>query len=920
MAYVRPQVEVFQDLATVPTEIINPLRAWIAGPNANLHRYTVASEKLLIGVGDYVYQTGQTVNWPGRAAGGIVDPAYTKVHLDNALLTYYTDNISAGSLVTAVSGYRNRIKSGSVSFAANGAANPASGSMYDRGAKVGDHVYLRSVTGMSCVETTLDTTIIGFSGDLVAATTGVAALAVSNQADISSSTTIAKISGPSNCVTVTANGAAYSGLADGNVTEQYTITVVKSSIPGCAAAHLQVKSASGLDDVLNLIPNTFGVPTPIGTRGLFVTFGITRSGACSLAATGDGVGPEVLAVGQTWQVNVQQTFAHTTATAAGTYVGLNNDTYIVEVTKGGLFTASPTISVTTTNGLDHSGPTIVTAAATPIAVGTGGLTISFAGGTGLRKGDKYLITVTAAAVGPYNQLILQHDLPAVMLTATDLDLQLSIVANVTLTQTRASSSTTNWTQGATNITIAAGATATTPSWTVAGIVTPLPIHLGAIYIEYREWLQGLIDTVGSVQAVGDLDAAIPGPLDPDNPLKWGVYRALLQSNGTAVRFTSVGNPTLLSSWTHALGRVKGDSTLYNLVPLTCSADVKAAFAAQISDESGPTVANWKAGFLGLQAVSTKAAVSSTTTVDGTTVMATVVDNPQATGTQYTLLSTTNASANFLTNVVSGDTVRFLYTADAYGNPVWQEFTVDTVLSQTSLVLLSGTSVSIDVAQKVEIWHTLSKTEIVNYLIAQKSAYASDRICNVWPDLVGSGGTNEPGYFLCASLAGLVSGVAPNQGLTNVQITGFDDFSRSSGMFNSTQLDQLAAAGIWICVQDSVGNAYTRHALTGNMVDLLHREEMIRRNDDAINYFFYNRFAPFIGRCNASPILLTKLRYEFNNAIDYLVNVTNENLGGLLISGSIRTLQIDPILADRIDCIIDVVRPAPLNNLEIHLVG
>ena len=96
--------------------------------------------------------------------------------------------------------------------------------------------------------------------------------------------------------------------------------------------------------------------------------------------------------------------------------------------------------------------------------------------------------------------------------------------------------------------------------------------------------------------------------------------------------------------------------------------------------------------------------------------------------------------------------------------------------------------------------------------------------------------------------------------------------------------------------------------------------MIRRNDDAINYYFYNSFAPYIGRVNASPALLHLLRSQLQSAITYLTNENDVQLGPMLISGEITTLQIDPLLADHINVVINVQRPAPLNNLRITLAG
>jgi hypothetical protein len=65
---------------------------------------------------------------------------------------------------------------------------------------------------------------------------------------------------------------------------------------------------------------------------------------------------------------------------------------------------------------------------------------------------------------------------------------------------------------------------------------------GKVYVEYREWLAELADEVNSISDVADLDQ-IKGQLDPDNPLKWGVYKAL--GDGTYLALPAGADPEAL---------------------------------------------------------------------------------------------------------------------------------------------------------------------------------------------------------------------------------------------------------------------------------------------------------------------------------------------------------------------------------------
>jgi hypothetical protein len=78
--------------------------------------------------------------------------------------------------------------------------------------------------------------------------------------------------------------------------------------------------------------------------------------------------------------------------------------------------------------------------------------------------------------------------------------------------------------------------------------------------------------------------------------------------------------------------------------------------------------------------------------------------------------------------------------------------------------------------------------------------------------------------------------------------------------------------------------------------------------------------PFIGRSNVSEPLLRRLKQEILAIFDYLVRSGDtEETGPQLISGSIRTLQVSPLARDRIEIVLDLVVPAPVNNIELHLV-
>jgi hypothetical protein len=555
------------------------------------------------------------------------------------------------------------------------------------------------------------------------------------------------------------------------------------------------------------------------------------------------------------------------------------------------------------------------------------------------RGAGYTSAPTVTIAAPGNEVGAGATATCQLISGEDMDLKLFIKDDIQISKNRIGyAPMTNFWYEDTQICVQEGIVAYHPEWTSAGAEQPLPVMSGKVYVEYREWLSELADQVNSISDVADLDN-IKGQLDPDNPLKWGVYKALSNSNGTVVKYTAVADPEKydeegrslgndLDKWVQVLERLKGRDDMYNLVPMTFDRRVQNLWAAHIGAESNEYANNWKAGFFALKAVPTVKVVGEGVNIEGVLgetvndpVLATLADDPNATNTQYTRLTVTSGNGYFITNDVRpGDIVRYNYSVDGFGEEQYEEYVVDQVISESTLLLYTGGDFAVTVPQRVEIWHNRNRNEIVEDIAQQGGSLSNRRVCAVWPDQVGEAGTIQPGYYLAAALAGLVSGVVPHQPLTNVEVAGFDDFSRSYKYLNETQLNRMAEAGVWIVTEDRDGTPHTRHALTTDNLDLNRREEMIRRNVDSMSYLFYRRLRPYIGRTNAQPGMISVLEYEVKRVINFLsTNGNTQELGSQLISGEIRTLQIHPLLKDRIEIVLDLVVPAPLNNIELHLV-
>jgi hypothetical protein len=942
MSYVVPQALIYQEFSILPTALTDPLRACIIGPHYALNRYSDSDEKPLIKVTDsYDPDTDTDYSWPNRPAGGVVDEDYTKVYIDDALLEYYEETTGDGKVVT---GYRNRVRFDTLVLQTKNGYN-RSGVFCDRDVAVGDVV---DILASSCGEPqTLRSQILGFVPDPIPAVIQSAESDVSNESSQSAAASGSQTAGDLNNVCLElVDGSAFDGRDDGIISETYTIEVLSNGSGGDAeTAVLKVTAASGTEGPFTITPAAFGSPTTVGGRGLQVTF--NNDGCGSSSSPGAGIDPDDFIAGQTWVITVRQDFDAPVSASGGVYLGTADTTYVVEVVEGGDF-GDARIQASTTTGVDQSAATVVSALNTPVAIGSQGLTIKFtSAANGLCKGDRYLIEVEAEKDGAVKTIVLATPLTFELRgmcnwddpssssseVPPDLNVTFYIQKDIQVSENRTGfAPLVNWEQSATQITIKSGIVAYDATYTCSGVLTALQVKDGEVYVEHRDLLPTLCGEVNSISDVSEINSDNFGSgavIDPDNPLVFGVYKALTNSAGTPVKYIAVcaSSPIELEDWTEALEVLEGRDDVYSLTPMTQDQEVLQLVQAHIEAMSSPEKGRWRIGWFNLAADTEKSIYAcSEETGAGTCdpVLATITDDPDASGTQYTLVRA--EGQHFLTTTEqsqpeAGDIVRAQYQDDGFGNTTYSEYVIDAVLNEEEIRLVSGPSAPINVPSKIEIWRNLSKTEIAADFATNAGTFDSRRVYLVWPDEVGNAGETFAGYYLCAALAGLRSASLPHRPLTNVEILGFDDVSRTTEFFNEPQLNTLAEAGIWIVTQDpNDGDIYTRHQLSTDNLDLNRKEQSVTTNVDSISYSFLRRLQVYIGRGNVTPIMINIIRGEILSVLDYFNNyVVTDIIGPQVLSYEIVQLEQHPVLKDRVLAKVNLEVPYPLNNIELHLV-
>ncbi len=141
-----------------------------------------------------------------------------------------------------------------------------------------------------------------------------------------------------------------------------------------------------------------------------------------------------------------------------------------------------------------------------------------------------------------------------------------------------------------------------------------------------------------------------GTLDPDNPLAYAVYKALLNSNGQPVDFTGVADPTVYQNWCNALAMLVGLG-IFTVVPLTTDSATLAAVKAHVDAQETGTANGWRRALLSLVVTPVINIVSSADSTDNNTVLATLASTPSGPSGQFDYFTVTSGNINLVNDGV-----------------------------------------------------------------------------------------------------------------------------------------------------------------------------------------------------------------------------------------------------------------------------
>jgi hypothetical protein len=426
------------------------------------------------------------------------------------------------------------------------------------------------------------------------------------------------------------------------------------------------------------------------------------------------------------------------------------------------------------------------------------------------------------------------------------------------------------------------------------------------------------------------------PISTDNPLALGLFYALINAPGIQVTGLGVDEATedapdgTVEGFTRAAEYLEGFE-VYAIAPMTHDQTVAQVFNTHVNFMSEPAskgerIVLWNPTVPTHQL---DTLVASGTDGDGLTTLTfdTKVVNLSA------LLQ--NAGVNPVGTIpvsegvfldIAGDDNRYSVESISGGvvtlRIVFQAGTnEDGFYSTTALSLpIISTAFAIRVRGAALVTSTgqQDKNAVAQTVSGLGQSFQNRRFWMTFPDKAGAtiSGLEQviEGYYLNAGIVGMIGQQPPQQSFTNFPMTGYTRVIGSNDTFSESQLNQMAAGGAYIIVQDVAGGPLTaRMALTTDMTSIETRTDSITKVVDFTAKFMRRGLRNFIGRFNITQGFLDTLGSVIQGLGGFLVET------GVLIGLTLNSIVQDEDARDTVLVDTTLDPPYPCNYIRLTLV-
>jgi hypothetical protein len=171
-----------------------------------------------------------------------------------------------------------------------------------------------------------------------------------------------------------------------------------------------------------------------------------------------------------------------------------------------------------------------------------------------------------------------------------------------------------------------------------------------------------------------------------------------------------------------------------------------------------------------------------------------------------------------------------------------------------------------------------------------------------------------GFYMNAAIVGMIGQQPPQQSFTNFPMSGFTGVFGSNDTYSESQLNQMAAGGAYVIVQDAQGAPLiSRMALTTDMTSIETRTDSITKVVDFTAKFLRRGLRNFIGRFNITQGFLDTLGSVIQGLGGFLVET------GVLIGLTLNNIVQDEDARDTVLVDTTLDPPYPCNYIRLTLV-
>lgn len=492
---------------------------------------------------------------------------------------------------------------------------------------------------------------------------------------------------------------------------------------------------------------------------------------------------------------------------------------------------------------------------------------------------------------------------------------------------------------------------------------------GEILLSYRARRSDLVGQLLEFELTTDVETQI-GPITPDNPLAYGVAKAL-GATDKMVFAMMVKDQDSATDHQEAMEILAGED-VYFLVPLTNNRAIHQLYLAHCDQESAPEGMHERRVMVPNKAIERR-----------------VYQNELSTGEMAVGSQTfTDPNASFITNGVPvGAVIRLSSPAQIeIGNVFRKELIISGIISQTQLSVIQSVTHGTDIVGEAVgtgtgaqltfqlaatqnvvptsvvmflngaqvgssgfsvttgglvtfvvppglgvvvtanyevtpiggIQYTVESQELSNFEVAQDVAavgagYKNRRITVGQADIaIADDGTEVEPYFFNCAVAGLVSALAPNQPIANIPIPGFLGVKHVR-KFSETHFGLMAAYGISVFIQDRpTSPVVMRNWITTDVTNVNTRECSIVNMVDYYSKFLRTNVKQIAGRFNITDAFIDDMLRPAING----VNREMMTAGFIGQSSQIVSIQQSTVNKDQLHVIEEIEFFAPANKITI----